>query len=86
MVAVLGLTALGGVRRDELACEEAVARLIECCPHADPHEYQCFYTAGGCGSKEKLPELSEAESQAVVDADCDTIREERGCSIHGSTP
>jgi hypothetical protein len=85
MVAVLGLTALGGVRRDELACEEAVARLIACCPKADPEEYQCFYKGGGCGSKEVLPELTEAESQAVIEADCQTLREERGCSIHGSS-
>jgi hypothetical protein len=84
VVAVLGLTALGGVRRDELACEEAVSHLLECCPDANPEEYQCFYTAPGCGAAAKYPELTEAQSKAAADTDCDVIRDQLACNIHGA--
>jgi len=81
--AVALLTASGGIRRDELACEEAVSRLVECCPQVDPGQYACFYTAG-CGTAPTYPEVSETESRAVLAASCETIRVDYDCTLKGA--
>jgi hypothetical protein len=46
---LVGLTALLAltceIREDELRCEEAAARLADCCPGFDPRLVDCYFTS-----------------------------------------
>jgi hypothetical protein len=72
-VAVLGLSALvadGGLRQDELDCEEAASYLESCCPDFTP-TFACTYTSG-C-SENTAPALSISDSQCILAESCDQI-------------
>lgn len=62
---------VGGLRQDELQCEEAVAKLLECCPDFRAEEIACNYS-DGCGSTQ-YPALSIETSECIRDMDCETI-------------
>src|SRR5262249_2143923 len=69
-LACLGLSTLiagGGLRQDELDCEEAVAHLQECCPNFAGATLACEYS-DGCGVTE--PALSIDESHCILARDC----------------
>jgi hypothetical protein len=70
--AVLVALACGDLREDELECEEAVSKLISCCPpDFDPSSIQCNFDTG-CGST-TFPDLDEDTSRCIRDESCDTI-------------
>jgi len=67
----------GGVRRDEFLCEEAYARLVECCPGFSSNDLYCDYDSG-CGVT-KDPALSPEESDCVRGKTCDELRNQKVC-------
>jgi len=71
---VLGFSTLmadGGLREDEIDCEEAVSYLQQCCPHFKQTEtLQCEYS-DGCGVTE--PALSIDQSQCILGLSCQQI-------------
>lgn len=73
-VALLTLALLGGaegINPDELACEQAVKRLIDCCPpNAPATQLQCY---AGRDCDHTQPDLSAMESDAIVHASCDEL-------------
>jgi hypothetical protein len=73
-----------GIRRGELQCEEAVARLVECCPDLRPRDFFCEYEdSGGCaGARE--PDLDGADYEYLRSHSCDEVREAGWCSYVGS--
>jgi hypothetical protein len=70
-LAALGLSTLmadGGLREDEIDCEQAVAYLQQCCPEFSQNEtLQCEYS-DGCGVTQ--PALSIPESQCILGETC----------------
>jgi hypothetical protein len=69
--AFLALTAEDGIRRDELHCEEAKKRIMDCCGYAS-YPLDCTYTAG-CGSVD-YPDLDERTAICLRDASCDDLK------------
>jgi hypothetical protein len=73
-VALLTLSLLGGaegIDPDELACEQAVQRLVDCCrPGAPATKLQC-YTGRDCDQTK--PDLNATESDAIVRSSCDEL-------------
>jgi len=78
-VGVLVLTSgwLAGFREDELECEQAVAKLVECCPDFSTNVIECNY-ATGCGST-TYPALSIDQSQCIGDLSCSEIVANKIC-------
>ncbi|APR77320.1 Hypothetical protein A7982_02667 [Minicystis rosea] len=64
------LVAGGGLREDELECEQAFAHLKACCPDFDHTEISCVYSTF-CNLV--LPDLSIPESQCIVQRSCEDI-------------
>lgn len=73
--AVVALATCGaGLRKDEFLCEEAHAKLKECCPgFATTDLDYCTYEAG-CGDPGKSPALTESESQCVRASTCERLK------------
>ena len=73
-LAALGLSTLmadGGLREDEIDCEQAVAHLQECCPgFARTETLQCEYN-DGCGTID--PALSIDQSLCILGESCAQI-------------
>jgi hypothetical protein len=73
-VALLTLSLLGGaegIDPDELACEQAVKHLIDCCPpNAPATKLQC-YTGRDCDPTK--PDLNATVSDAIVRSSCDDL-------------
>ncbi|MFT3764260.1 MAG: hypothetical protein QM820_01870 [Minicystis sp.] len=79
VVAVLGLSTLvagGGLREDELECEQAVAHLQSCCPGFETAQIRCVYS-DTCSLT--LPALSIAESECIMKRSCDEIIASKLC-------
>jgi hypothetical protein len=69
-IACLGLSTLiagGGLRQDELDCEQAVAHLKECCPDFVGATIACEFS-DGCGTTD--PALSIDESHCILALEC----------------
>lgn len=64
-------------RADVLRCEEAVARLGECCPGTDLSRIDCDYEEG-CG-KEYFPDITESQSQCIRDHSCEDLQKGGTC-------
>ncbi len=75
----------GGIDADqiheEIACEEALAYLLGCCPDLDRHDVACRYSRdtqelSGCEECESGsdPDISLAESRAYRRTSCSQIR------------
>ncbi|MDB4945518.1 MAG: hypothetical protein JWP97_5052 [Labilithrix sp.] len=66
-------------RADVIACEDALARLVTCCPRFDAKPVRCEYlyeSDEGCGSTttdSTAPALDEAESRCVRETGCDEL-------------
>jgi hypothetical protein len=58
----------GGLRQDEIDCEQAVSYLQGCCPNLDPSNVVCVHDRG-C-STHIDPELTIAESQCILATSC----------------
>jgi hypothetical protein len=72
---------------DVMWCEEAVERLVDCCPGFDPRRLSCrhshHFSSGGCGSgserSDVWPALSAEESSCVKATSCTTLIERDVC-------
>jgi len=73
---VWGVTC-GAIRKDEFLCEEAHARLSECCPNFPKGESYCSFSEG-CGNT-SYPALSPEESNCIRTASCEKIRSNGIC-------
>ena len=69
---------VGAIRKDEFLCEEAHARLVECCPGFATGEGYCTYSEG-CGGNQ-FTALSPEESHCIRNATCEKIREKGICA------
>ncbi len=67
-----------GLDAGELACEQAAAHLIECCPELDPTRMDCSQ-AGGCSRSEQATTVAEEESDCIRDSSCEDILARRVC-------
>jgi hypothetical protein len=62
--------------REESECEEAVARLKECCPALAAHSITCKHTkpTSGCGSScASFPDINRDESRCIRSRSCSEI-------------
>jgi hypothetical protein len=66
-------------REDVIQCEEAVARLVKCCPGFKGEVVLCnyyYHFSGGCGSSETNltePALDKGESRCVISTTCEDM-------------
>ena len=65
------LFSCGSVRKDELVCEEAVARLSDCCPSFDPRRFDCEYIQSCAGSN--VPVVDEHAAECIRARACDDL-------------
>lgn len=95
MLAVLVVLAVTGSARGEvddeqfreevIVCEEALARLVGCCPGLDGNRVLCTYrheSTGGCtdGTADyEDPALSLPESRCILDMSCEDLRSRDVC-------
>lgn len=81
-VALLTLALLGGaegIDPDELACEQAVKHLIDCCPPDAPATKLQCYTGRDCD--QTVPDLNAAQSGSIVHSSCDELTQQMACAI-----
>jgi hypothetical protein len=76
VLALLLSLSCGSITREELACEQAVAHLSDCCPALDTRRLPCFRIREGC-SGDTEPMLTEVAATCVLDASCDSLRAAR---------
>ena len=69
--ALAAMTMTCGVREDELRCEEAAARLKECCSGFDPQRIDCYWVETGCGTV--YPDITISESRCISSTSCATL-------------
>jgi hypothetical protein len=67
------------LRQDEAECEEAVARLIECCPGFDPAAINCEYVKGDCDQGSVYPSLSAPDSECILGKSCEALNAQKVC-------
>lgn len=65
-----------GFRSDEVECEEAVARLQECCTSDDLAAVNCTYEAG-CESI--TPNITVSESRCLRELSCKQVHQAEIC-------
>ncbi len=68
----------GAIRKDEFLCEEAHARLVECCPEVPKESNYCSFN-DGCGQT-SYPALSPDESDCIRTASCEKLRNSGACA------
>jgi hypothetical protein len=72
-----GIPAAHGFRQDEVECDEALARLEECCPGFHASAIRCTYIEG-C-EHSTYPSILPGESRCIRDKSCDEIRQKHTC-------
>jgi hypothetical protein len=81
LLAALTLSMTGGwvtgLREDELLCEEAAARLADCCPGFDPSVLVCHYSS--CAGA-TYPALTISESKCIDDLSCSQLVDRGVCA------
>jgi hypothetical protein len=85
-IAVFGLTTLmadGGLRQDELDCEEAASYLQSCCPDFTI-TFSCTYSSG-CDDT-VVPDLSIDQSQCILAESCEEIVSSGVCTRLPGSP
>jgi hypothetical protein len=86
-VALITLALLGGaegIDPDELACEQAVKHLIDCCPPDAPATKLECYSGRDCD--DTRPDLSSTESESIVGSSCDELVAANECNHKRSPP
>ncbi len=72
------------LRPDEMHCENAVARLADCCPGFDAHRISCEYVEG-CGAR--YPTIPEDDARCIAGKSCDALVSDGTCAVaQGATP
>jgi len=77
LAALVLVPTCGGIRRDEFVCEEAYARLTECCPGFTVEADYCNFDSG-CGAT-RHPALSPEESDCIRGKTCSELRDQKIC-------
>ena len=77
-LAIAVVLSCGSIPEEELVCEEAVSKLIDCCPGFDPRRTPCVRSSG-CNSDETRPTFSEDASHCILDKECSSIRTDGVC-------
>jgi len=76
-LALFGVCCGGGIRQDELVCEEAVKHLTQCCAGLTPTGIDCTYqTVTGdpnYPNGPSYPDLSPTESDCIRNESCETL-------------
>jgi hypothetical protein len=75
--AVLLFLAARCLRPDEMHCENAVARLADCCPRFQASRVSCQYVEG-CGVS--YPAISEDDSRCIVGKSCSALVSDGICA------
>ena len=83
-VVIVWSVTCGAIRKDEFLCEEAHARLTECCPNFPAGEGYCSFSEG-CGNT-SYPALSPEESNCIRTASCEKLRDETLSKRHEAPP
>lgn len=77
---LLGLAlSCGAISNEELACEQAVSRLTDCCPGLDARRLPCVASEGGSCSGKADPILTQRASTCVLSATCDELTTRGSC-------
>jgi hypothetical protein len=63
----------------ELTCENAVQRLVDCCPGFDASALECRIPMTLCGGEHT--EIEGREARCIADASCDALVTHGTCSI-----
>lgn len=72
LAAYLSVTGANGMREDELLCEEALARLEDCCPPEDLANVSCTYDSG-CMSESTYPQIGPKDARCIRDRTCEDL-------------
>ncbi len=79
-----------GNDQDEFMCEQAVAKLVKCCPGFRAKEVSCVYKCEcGCGGMNVTthPAIISVEAQCILDEPCDELQRTDVCKrAQESTP
>lgn len=80
-----GLARCSSIAEDEVLCEEAVAKLRECCGQGPGDGLLCYHDrAGGCAAR--VPHISSAKSLCLLRSSCDQLRAGGSCDPEVWTP
>ena len=75
------------MRRDELDCEEAVAKLKQCCPQFPSLQPDyCEYTPAKACSSDIYPAIREDGSREIRGKDCATLQSDHSCAYYAISP
>ena len=82
--ALLALAAsCNGMRKDELACEQAVLHLRDCCPGFSAQQVSCYYEerqdCSGNTVGHEYPAISEADAQCIRAKSCKDLQDAKLC-------
>ncbi len=78
-VALFVSLSCGEITKEELACEQAVSKLRDCCAALDARRLPCVDSSGGCESGSAKPMLTEHAASCVLDNDCSHYQSNGGC-------
>jgi hypothetical protein len=76
VLALFGTRCTGGMREDEVECEQAVSKLTQCCPGFDPGRLHCEYS-DACGTT--WPEYTINDSHCIESESCKTLQQTGVC-------
>lgn len=74
---VLLLGGAEGFDARELACEDAVQHLVDCCPNGAPARALHCYVGRGCEDDDL--DLDENQAECLRDSDCETLYASGAC-------
>jgi hypothetical protein len=72
--ALLVMLSCGEITNEELACEQAVSKIRDCCEGFDARRMPCVESTGGCASGEARPVLTPRAASCVLDRECGDVR------------
>jgi hypothetical protein len=75
--AILLALATRCLRPDEMYCENAVQRLVDCCPDSMVRQISCEYVEG-CGVT--YPAISEDDARCIAGASCASLMADGVCA------
>jgi hypothetical protein len=75
---LIGQLSGGCMERGEFQCEEAVARLVDCCALPDAGALNCHHIQDSCG--EILPDVGLADARCIREASCAELEARGACA------
>src|SRR5438128_558379 len=75
VLVVFVVLSCGSISNEQLQCEEAVARLEDCCPSFEPGRFTC--DPNGCNGL--LPSVNEPAAQCIRDRSCAQLQSSGAC-------